>query len=117
MKATTIEPGTVSLNGVTLNIKAIASGWLRILQDSVPAQEFACMQYGMLPADLFSGLMDTVKMKLAKLQLEKEGAIEPPLPKILLAKEKLSPRIVQEVECKLAEAIITEATEAGICRI
>ena len=117
MKATTIEPGTVSLNGVTLNIKAIASGWLRILQGSVPAQEFACLQYGMLPGDLFRGLMDVVKMKLAKMQLESQGDIEPPLAKILLAKESLSPRIVQEVEHKLAAAVIAEATEAGICRV
>ncbi|UZJ39984.1 hypothetical protein OO185_02465 [Prosthecochloris sp. SCSIO W1102] len=117
MGTTTIEPGTISFGGVTLNIKAIASGWLRILQDSVPADHYACLQYGMLPADLFSGLMDAVKMKLAKIQLESQGIIEPPLPKILLAKESLSAQVVQEVEHSLAVAIVAEATEAGICRV
>ena len=107
---------TETISGVNINFRAIAAGWLRTLQDHVPAKDYACLQYGMIPHELFRGLMDTVKMKLAKMQLETEGAIEPPLPKILLAKESLSAQVVQEVEHKLAAAVIAEATEVGICR-
>lgn len=108
---------TENIAGMNIDFQKIAAGWLRILEDTVSPQDYACLQFGMLPTDLFKGLMDAVQMKLAKTMLEKEGMINPNMVDMTSAKERLCKQVVQEVERKLAAEIVAKATEAGICRV
>jgi len=110
-------PNIQNVEGFSIDFDAIAAGWLRIIAEHMPEEDYACLKLGMLPADLFKNLVESLEMKIAKECLIGAGLKHPTLELIAKRRMALPSRLLTKIENGLAVAVITAATESGICSV